>query len=189
MTWGLPTSVEVGGKDYEIRTDFRVILDIFDMLGDPEFNGRDRAQGILEMFYVDYESIPLQDLQEAVNQFTWFQNGGQMPSKKKTAKLIDWAQDYHLIIPPINSAYGGDIRAIPYDEKTNTGGLHWWTFLGAYSNIGDCTFSHVVQIRDKKARGKALSKEEKEWYRRNREIVDIRRKYSEAEQEIIGYWT
>ena len=25
MNWGLPTSVEIGGESYEIRTDFRVI--------------------------------------------------------------------------------------------------------------------------------------------------------------------
>ena len=28
MNWGLPTSVEIGGESYEIRTDFRVILDL-----------------------------------------------------------------------------------------------------------------------------------------------------------------
>ena len=52
MNWGLPTSVEIGGESYEIRTDFRVILDIFVMLSDPDLSGADRAEGILQMFYV-----------------------------------------------------------------------------------------------------------------------------------------
>lgn len=75
MNWGLPVSVEIGGVSYEIRTDFRVILDIFVMLSDPDLSGTDRAEGILQMFYVSPEDIPPQHLQEAVDRFTWFQNG------------------------------------------------------------------------------------------------------------------
>lgn len=55
MNWGLPVSVEIGGVSYEIRTDFRVILDIFVMLSDPDLSGTDRAEGILQMFYVSPE--------------------------------------------------------------------------------------------------------------------------------------
>ena len=81
MNWGLPSSVELGGVSYEIRTDFRVILDIFVMLSDPDLDGADRAAGILQMFYVSPEDIPPQHLQEAVDRFTWFQNGGKEPDK------------------------------------------------------------------------------------------------------------
>lgn len=150
MNWGLPSSVEIGGVSYEIRTDFRVILDIFVMLSDPDLDGADRAEGILQMFYVSPEDIPPQHLQEAVDRFTWFQNGGQETDKKKSPKLVDWEQDYPLILPPINRVFGQDIRGIPYDAETNTGGVHWWTFLGAYNDLGDCTFAQVVRIRDKK---------------------------------------
>ena len=60
MNWGLPASVEIGGVSYEIRTDFRVILDIFVMLSDPDLSGTDRAEGILQMFYVSPKDIPPQ---------------------------------------------------------------------------------------------------------------------------------
>lgn len=188
MMWGLPYSVEIAGETYEIRTDFRVILDIFDMLDDPEFDGVDRAQGILDMFYVNGDSIPLKNRKEAVDLFTWFQNGGNAASNENSPKLVDWAQDYSMIIGAVNKSFQNDLRSVPYDEKANSGGVHWWTFLAAYNNIGDCTFSHVVQLRDKKARGKQLTKEEREWYRRNREIVDIKTKYSDAENDVIERW-
>lgn len=188
MMWGLPTTVEVGGAEYAIRTDFRVILDIFEMLNDPELDHHDRAAGILEMFYLEPENIPVQLQQEAVDQFTWFQNGGRTEPQKSGPTLVDWAQDYHLIIPPVNRAFGRDIREVPYDPAHNAGGLHWWTFLGAYSDLGDCTFAHVVRIRDKKARGKQLDKEEKEWYRRNRDMVDIKAKYTETEDALLNEW-
>lgn len=189
MMWGLPTTVEVGGQEHEIRTDFRVMLDIFEMLDDPDFDSYDRADGILEMFYVAPESIAPQYKQDAVNKFTWFQNGGDEREHPKTAKLVDWAQDYSMIVGAVNAAFQSDIRGIPYDAKNNVGGLHWWTFLAAYNNIGDSLFSHVVQLRDKKARHKPLTKEEREWYRRNREIVDIKGKYSAAEDAAISQWT
>ena len=82
-------------------------------------------------------------------------------------------QDYPLILPPINRIFGRDIREIPYDAETNTGGVHWWTFLGAYNDLGDCTFAQVVRIRDKKARGKTLEKDEREWYRRNSDLASV----------------
>ena len=188
MMWGLPTTVEVGGEDYAIRSDFRVILDIFEMLENPDLNAADRAEGILKMFYVSPDAIPPQHLQEAVDRFTWFQNGGQAPRQDGGKKLIDWAQDYPLILPPINKAFGKDLREIPYDVEHNTGGVHWWTFLGAYNDIGDCVFSQVVRIREKKAKGKNLEKEEKAWYQRNRDIVDIRQRYSEEDNAILREW-
>ena len=188
MMWGLPTTVEVGGEDYAIRSDFRVILDIFEMLEDPNLNATDHAEGILKMFYVSPEAIPPQYLQEAVDRFTWFQNGGQAPRQEGGKKLIDWAQDYPLILPPINKSFGKDLREIPYDVEHNTGGVHWWTFLGAYNDIGDCVFSQVVRIREKKAKGKNLEKEEKAWYQRNRDIVDIRQRYSEEDNAILREW-
>lgn len=188
MNWGLPTTVEIEGEQHEIRTDFRVILDIFEMLDDPNFDGYDRAEGILKMFYVAPEKISPKHKQEAVDLFTWFQNGGDVREQKNPVKLVDWAQDYSMIIGAVNKSFQQDVRGVPYDRDNNAGGLHWWTFLAAYNNIGDCTFAHVVQLRDKKARCKPLSKEEKEWYRRNRDIVDIKGKYSDAENAIISQW-
>ena len=34
--WSFPTSLNVGGVDYEIRTDYRAVLDLFTALNDPE---------------------------------------------------------------------------------------------------------------------------------------------------------
>ena len=127
-------------------------------------------------------------MQEAVDAFSWFQNGGQETDKKKSPKLVDWEQDYPLILPPINRVFGQDIRGIPYDAETNTGGVHWWTFLGAYNDLGDCTFAQVVRIRDKKARGKTLEKDEREWYRRNSNIVNMKHKLSQEEETTISKW-
>ena len=66
--------------------------------------------------------------------------------------------------------------------------LHWWTWIAAYQEIGDCTFAQVVRIRDKKARGKTLEKDEREWYRRNSNIVNMKHKLSQEEETTISKW-
>ena len=77
-----------------------------------------------------------------------------------------------------------------YDIDTNTGGLHWWTFMSAYMEIGgDCLFSQIVSIRDKQARGEKLDKSERKWLRRNNDIIQLRQRFSDSENEIIDAWT
>ena len=61
--------------------------------------------------------------------------------------------------------------------------MHWWTFLSAYMEIGECTFSHVLSIRTKKAKGKTLEKWEQEFARENSDIIKLNHKLSEEEQE------
>ena len=64
--------------------------------------------------------------------------------KKKRAEtaLMDWEQDAPIIIPSVNRVLGKEIRALPY--------LHWWTFMGAYMEIGESLFSQVVSLRKKR---------------------------------------
>ena len=51
MTYGLPASVEINGNDYEIRSDYRAILDILEAINDPELTDSDRAEAVLRIFY------------------------------------------------------------------------------------------------------------------------------------------
>ena len=98
----------------------------------------------------------------------------------KTPRLVDWEQDYGLMIAPINRVIGREIRAVEY--------MHWWTFLAAYQEIGDCTFAQVVRIRDYLSRGKKLDKADQEWYRKNRHLVDFKRKYTSADDALMKEW-
>lgn len=46
--WNLPHSIELGGEQYEIRTDYRAILDILRAMADPELDENDRAEVLLK---------------------------------------------------------------------------------------------------------------------------------------------
>ena len=60
--------------------------------------------------------------------------------------------------------------------------------MSAYMEIGECTFAQIVHIRDQKRKGKTLEKFDLEWYRQNRELVDMKQKITSAEDEVFKKW-
>ena len=172
MMYDLPKSLQIGGVEREIRSDFRAILDICCALSDSELNPIEKAVVTLEIFYPDHESIRAADWSEALEKCLNFIEHGTNPQKNST-KLVDWEQDFPYIIGSINRTAGYEVRAVPY--------LHWWTFLSYFHAIGEGQFSTIVSIRDKLRRGKPLEKYEKEYYRENKSKVDLKKRYSAEE--------
>lgn len=171
--WELPTSLEVGGVGYSIRSDFRAILDILKYYDDPDYEPDERALVCLMILFPDFEEIPQEHYGEALEKACEFIDAGQTPNGKPSPKLMDWEQDAPVIIPAINRVMGQEIRSVPY--------MHWWTFLGAYMEIGECLYANIVSIRSKKAKGKKLEKYEKDFYKENKKLIDFEKKYSEEE--------
>lgn len=181
MNYSLPTSLEVNGVGYEIRSDYRAALDVFAALNDPELNPNEKAIALLDIIYVDIDTIPPSDYQAAVDAALVYLNGGNEETpQRKQPKLVSWEQDFAYIIAPINKVIGMEVRSVEY--------MHWWTFLSAYYEIGECTFSQIVRIRDLLARGKKLDKSDREWYRRNRHLVDFKTSYTSEETELLKAW-
>lgn len=181
MRYDLPTAVEVNGKEYSIRSDYRDILTIIEALSDAELNDEGKAEVLLDIFYPDFDSMPEEDYEDAILQCMAFINCGEVSkNEKRGPKLMDWQQDFPLIVAPINRVLGKEVRSADY--------LHWWTFMSAYQEIGDCTFAQVVTIRSKKAKGKKLDKSEQEFYKQNRHLVDFKRQYTERDEDVISKW-
>lgn len=187
MGYGLPKSVEIDGRELAVRYDYRAVLDIFEAMNDPDSSEEERALDVLQIFYVDFDALT--DYDAALKACLRFINGGEEPRGQKGPRLVDWQKDFPRIIAPVNRVLGYEARAVEYDAQGNTGGVHWWTILSAYAEIGDCLFAQVVRIRDKKARGKPLDKSDREFYRKNRDIIDIGQSYSEEEKDLIRAWT
>jgi len=176
MMYGLPTSLEVNGTEYRIRTDYRAVLDICAALSDPTMKDWEKAVAML-LLYEDYESIPKSDIEEALQKAAWFINCGDSAPGRPVPKLMDWEKDFKWIVAPINRIAGTEIRALEY--------LHWWTFISYYYEIGDCFFAQIVNIRNKKARGKKLEKYEREFYNANRDAIDLREEITDTDKEFI----
>ena len=159
--FGLPKTVNVDGKERPVSTDFRVILDICDMLTDSELTEPERAYCALFAFYKG--RIPQNIDAALVAMYDFIAAGTETDGGPDRPRLMDWSKDYGLIIPAINRVVGTEVRALEY--------MHWWTFVGAYMEIGECLFSTVLTIRGKKAKGKKLEKYEQEFARENARLV------------------
>jgi len=163
----IPTSIDIDGKQFKIRNngDYRMVLDCFSALNDAELNTEERLFAGLIIFYedlndlADIQSIP--NLETAITEMFKFFNCGSAGenARKVPYKLIDWDLDSQLICSAINRVAGIEIRAEPY--------IHWWTFMGYYSAIGECLLNTVVTIRDKLMRGKKLESHEREFKQQN----------------------
>lgn len=175
--WFLPETAEIGGKTYQINTDFRDVLEIMQYLEDPDRPEYLRWMIAVALFYEG--DIPSEHQTEAMEYLADFISCGDKDTKPGP-KLLDWEQDAQAIIADVNKVAGTEIRAVQY--------MHWWTFLSYFQAIGEGQLSTVVSIRDKLRRGKPLEKWEQDYYRKNKERIDLRKRYSAeelAEQERL----
>jgi hypothetical protein len=119
--------------------------------------------------------------ESALNEAAWFLNGGRTYAKtgsNSSPKLIDWEQDFDLIVAAISRNIGCDIRGIS---------LHWWTFLAYFGEIGESVFARVVGIRQKKLRGKKLDEQEREFARANRDLIVFQKIAKEPDSELLQF--
>lgn len=192
--YSLPTTLTVAEKEYKIRSDYRVVLDCVLAMRDPNVEHKDKLLIVLCNIYEDAYRIMktddpfikkadevvslFDDIEQAIKQAMWFIAGGKTEAPKKQRRMMDWEQDFPLIVAPINQIAGTEIRALPY--------WHWWSFLAAYMNIGESTFLNVVEIRRKLAAGKKLEKWERDFYNNNRSLVTIQTKLSESDEKALA---
>lgn len=176
--YGLPLNTQNGSVSliYRNRGDFRVILDIFIMLADKTLEIGEKTACLLMMIYENYDEI--EDYQAALNEAIWFISGGENEDKTDGMRLVDWEKDFKYIIAPVNKVLGIEARSTEY--------LHWWTFLSAYYEIGESTFTNIVGIRYKLAKGKPLTPAEREYLAENRDRIEIGNELTEEEKEFIN---
>lgn len=169
--WQLPRQITVGGRDYPIHADYRDILQIIGYLDEPALPEFIRWQVALALFYED--RIPPEHRQQAMEQLAEFIRCGAPDTPGP--RLLDWQQDAPAIISDINKAAGQELRSLPY--------LHWWTFLGWFHAIGQGQLSTLVSIRDKLRRGQKLDAWEKDFYRQNKDRVELQKRRSPEEED------
>lgn len=157
--WQLPESLVVGGKTQPIHPDFRDVLGIIRVFGRSDLWPEGRLYLALRLFYPEYASIEPKDRKEAADAMFRFIAGGKEETGPEGPRLLDWEADADLIVSDVNRVAGREIRSLPF--------VHWWTFLGWFSAVGEGRLSAVVSIRKKLSEGKALEPWEKEWCRKN----------------------
>lgn len=167
----LPNRAYIGDREYGLHTDFRVVLKILQTLEDPELPEILRWRVALGLFFDS--PVPLEHQGAAMEYLADFLRCGQ-PEGRPGPKLLDWQQDAPAIIAGVNAAAGCEVRALK--------NVHWWTFLSWFHAMPQGQLSTVVSIRDKLSRGKPLESWEKEFYRENKQAVDLKRPETETDR-------
>lgn len=159
----IPTSITVDGSKFHIRNDgdYRVVLDCFSALQDAELDTKERVLVCLLIFYDTFTAVSdlyqCTQLNELVEEMYKFFNCGteQTQGTHSNYKLIDWEQDAQLISSAVNAVAHTEIRSEPY--------IHWWTFMGYYTAIGECPLSTIITIRHKLVTQQKLEKYERKF--------------------------
>ena len=166
MLGQLPTTLNVQGQCYKIRSDYRNILRIFEAFADDDYSDQEKLLICLKRIYVGFNTIPQQGYEEAYKQAYWFINCDQIKESTPPLRTFNWIKDAPILFPAVNKAAGMEVRAVPY--------LHWWTFMGYFQSIdGDSLFGTVLSIRQKKLKGKKLEKHERDFYNSNKALMAL----------------
>ena len=88
MLGQLPTTLDIHGKPYKIRSDYRNILRIFEAFADNEINDREKLLVCLKRLFVDFSKIPQEDY----------------PAAYQAAYRF----------PAVNKVAGMEVRSVPY---------------------------------------------------------------------------
>lgn len=189
--YAIPTTITIDDTIYHIRCqgDYRMVLDCFSCLNDFELTEQERATACLMIFYEEFNSI--EDLYEEdgdtieklIKEMYNFFQCEENPLHTTPYKAIDWDKDSQLICSAVNKVAHMEVRAVEY--------LHWWTFMGYFSEVGESVLSTVVSIRSKIKRGKKLEKHEKEFQKSNPHyfIWDSRTlEQKQDDDEILSLW-
>lgn len=173
MIWDLPESLEVNGRTYDIRTDYRDVLTILIAFEDPDLEPNEKEYVCLYILYKDFDAIPQEDYTAAYKAALDFIDNG-VQGEKGSPRTMDWEQDAPILFPAVNHAAGCEVRSLPY--------LHWHTFTGYFMEIKDSIYSSVLNLRRKKATGKKLEKNEREFWQANKNICVLKPKLTEEEK-------
>lgn len=171
----LPQTLNINGRAYKIRSDYRDILQIIAAFGDKELSDEEKAYVCLKRLFVAMESIPKSDYQDAYEAAVTFIEC-HISDRKPSPKVVNWEKDEQLIFPAINKVAGMEVRAVPY--------MHWWTFLGYFQSIDrEDIWGFILTIRQKRAKGKKLEKYEKDFLNANRDICEVEFREEKATTE------
>lgn len=121
----LPEALEVEGVSYPIHADFRVILKIYRLLGEPEIAERHKPGMACRMFYAG-EWPPSAYLRL----LEWLPLG-EAGQRDPHAPPMDFEFDADVIYASFWQQYALDLLRVEY--------LHWYSFLALLRGLGEGT--------------------------------------------------
>lgn len=184
--WDYPLFVTIDGEQFEIENncDYRVILDCIGCYEDSNLDLVTQHQSAMIIFYKEPQKI--KNVEKAIEQmirvidceseeeFAEKSNSQSEPQPR----LMSWKKDFKFIAPAVS-------RVLGYDVRTPDKFTHWWSFYGAFLEIGECYWQTIISIRKKKIHGQKLEEWEQKIYRENKKDIDLPQNLTDEEKEWL----
>lgn len=168
---------------YRICSDFRVGIQLVQMLEDTEYSQIERLAYAAELLFDDMPD----SIEKCVQGIAWFLSAwnrdGKSGDKQDDVIVMDYDIDQWRIYAAFRIQYHIDLSIVK---------LHFWEFMGLLTNLEECGFTKVMNIRTIKidskmsAEQKAALKAAKEIYKINREDPE-EDKISPAREEFLKF--
>ncbi len=148
---------------YAIDTDFQTGIMISQCLADESLSDTERFYAAARLLFL--KNCPgNEEIAEAIKWYmTEYSHDNTKPEKSELV-IMDWNIDQWRIYAAFRQQYGIDL---------NVDRIHWFTFMGLLSNLQECAFTRVMDVRQKKITAK-MSNEEKAALRKAKMVFEIK---------------
>lgn len=171
-----PLPVEWNG--YPIDSDFQIGIQISQCMEDDSLSNSERFYIVKKLLFPDENNQPGDmEIPKAVKWYLTDYVHDHYDSKDNDI-VMDWDIDQWRIYAAFRSQYHIDLNKEP---------LHWFVFMGLLANLEECSFTRVIDIRQKQITSK-MSQEEKKELRKRKKIFEIKapeEKITPEEQDRI----
>ena len=175
--YSLPEGISIDGIFYAVNTDFKIWLEIAEIISSKELNIFEKAEKTLALCYKD--SLP-QTFNAAINgMFEFYRCAKESTPQGATSihekPVIDLVHDRDMIAAAFLHDYNIDLFTMP---------LHWWKFKALLSSLSE--ENKIVKVMGYRAIniGDIKDKEQKKFYKKMKSLYSLPDNRSEEEKEI-----
>ena len=177
--YSLPEEVCIDGVLYAVNTDFRVWIEIEELLSSSEINVFEKIQKVLCLCYKD--ALP-ETLDKAIDGVMQFYRCGKenvkSGSEKSSMPILNFSEDADMIGAAFYHDYGIDLW------RTD---MHWWQFYALFMSLEEN--DRIMQVMRYRAVDlhSVENKEQRKFYRKMKELYRLKdnRTPDERERDMI----
>lgn len=183
ITQKLPKTVNIGGKEYPIKTDFRDWIQFENILSDPKESEQEKIKCLLLL----YSTLPPKFI-DAWKSVMWFYSGAEHArenentadqKQKSRSRIYHYEYDADYIYSAFWAQYGIDLQCA---------NLHWWQFKALFKGLDETNM--IVKIMGYRSMdlSQIKDKEQKRFYRKMKRLYRLpdMRTEQQREQDMVN---
>ncbi len=185
LTDKLPDSLNIGGRDYKINTDFRIGIRFEQLMMDDSISPEDKMLCAKRLYFG--KTLPPAVLdEETTDKLIWFyccEKKEKKEAESTQERVYDFDYDSKWIFAAFNEQYNFDLT----HEK-----MHWWTFRALFDALSEDTeFVKIMGYRAVKISGK-MSAAQKRFYQKMKRMHKLpsskkdEKRISEVEEALLN---